>query len=174
MLEPVPRPRPSLRRVALWAFLALVGLLLLAQLVPYGRDHANPPVTRAARMDPATQSIVTETCADCHSNRTRWPWYSNIAPASWFIQSDVDGGRKILNFSEWDKAQPSVEELARVITSGRMPPAKYKLLPNHAKARLSDAETRRLIGGLRRLYANDPPAAIKQIGTKRFASITRP
>ena len=83
------------------------------------------------------------------------------------MQSDVDGGRKILNFSEWDKPQPALAELVDVISRGQMPPLKYRVLPNHAKARLSDAEKARLIAGLRRLYATDPPAAIKAIGTQR-------
>jgi hypothetical protein len=160
-----PRPRPSLRRLAVRGGLVLVALLLVIQLVPYGRDHSNPPVTREARMDPATRVVVTETCADCHGNRTRWPWYASVAPASWFAQSDVDGGRKVLNFSEWDQPQPDVDELAQVIANGRMPPTKYRLL--HGDARLSDAEKDRLIAGLRRLYDADPPAGIKPVGTQR-------
>ncbi len=165
-MSAVPRPRPSLRAVALRVGLAALALLLLIQLVPYGRDHDNPPVTQAAALDPGTRAIVAEACADCHSNLTRWPWYTNVAPASWFAQSDVDGGRETLNFSEWDTPQPAVDELAEVIASGQMPPRKYRVLPNHTEARLSDAEKTRLIAGLRRLYATDPPAAIKEIGTQ--------
>ena len=52
-----------------------------------------------------------------------------------------------------------------------MPPLKYRVLPNHAKARLSEAEKARLIAGLRRLYATDPPAAIKRIGTQRRSRV---
>ena len=161
-----PRPRPPLRRVLLVLALGGLALLLVIQLVPYGRAHTNPPVTQEARMDPATQAVVTESCADCHSNRTRWPWYTNVAPMSWIAQSDVDGGRKVLNFSEWDRPQPALRELVEVIQSGQMPPTKYKILPNHAKARLDDAQKARLIAGLRRLYATDPPQ-IKAIGTQR-------
>lgn len=166
-MSAAPRPRPSLRALAIRVGLAALAVFALIQLVPYGRDHTNPPVTRAAKLDPATRAIVTETCADCHSNLTRWPWYTSVAPASWFAQSDVDGGRETLNFSEWDRAQPPVDELAEVVASGQMPPTKYKILPNHAKARLSDAEKAKLIAGLRRLYATDPPAGIKIVGTKR-------
>lgn len=162
-----PRPRPPLRRVLLVLALGALAVLLVIQLVPYGRDHANPPVTQQARMDPATQAVVTESCADCHSNRTRWPWYTNVAPMSWIAQSDVTGGRKNLNFSRWDTAQPSIEQVAKAISTGEMPPLKYRLLPNHAKARLNDAQRRALVAGLRRLYRTDPPAAIKIVGTKR-------
>jgi len=160
-------PRPSLRRLVAIGLGGLVVLMLLIQLVPYGRDHSNPPVTKAAAFDAATRQIVTDTCADCHSNLTRWPWYASVAPASWFVQSDVDGGRKILNFSEWDQPQPALAKLVKVIADGQMPPLKYRVLPNHAKARLSGGEKTRLIAGLRRLYATDPPAGIKAIGTQR-------
>jgi hypothetical protein len=166
-MSAAPRPRPSLRAVALRVGLATLAVFVLIQAVPYGRDHDNPPVTKAAALDAPTRAIVAEACADCHSNLTRWPWYTHVAPASWFAQSDVDGGRQVLNFSEWDRAQPAVDELAEVVASGQMPPRKYRVLPNHAKARLSDAEKARLIAGLRRLYATDPPAAIKAIGTQR-------
>ena len=136
-------PRPSLRRVALVTGLGLLALFALIQLVPYGRDHTNPPVTQAAALDPGTRAIVTETCADCHSNTTRWPWGPRTvcAPASWFARSDVDGGRRrpeLLRVGP--RPQPAVEELAEVIASGQMPPRKYRILPNHAKARLSGAE----------------------------------
>ena len=160
-------PRPSLRRLAAIGLGGLLALLLVIQLVPYGRDHTNPPVTKAAVFDAGTQQIVTETCADCHSNLTRWPWYAGVAPASWFVQSDVDGGRKVLNFSEWDTPQPALSKLVGAISRGQMPPRKYRVLPNHAKARLSQAQKAQLIAGLRRLYATDPPAAIKAIGTQR-------
>jgi len=160
-------PRPSLRRLAAIGAGGLLVLLVVIQPVPYGRDHTNPPVTKAAAFDPGTRRIVTETCADCHSNLTRWPWYSNVAPASWFVQSDVDGGRKVLNFSRWDQPQPALEKLVKVVAEGQMPPLKYRVLPNHAKARLSKAQKAELIAGLRHLYATDPPAAIKAIGTQR-------
>ena len=165
-MTPAPRPRPPLRRVALVLGGGLVALLLVIQLVPYGRDHSNPPVTRAARMDAATRAVVADACADCHSNRTRWPWYTNVAPLSWIAQSDVEGGRKILNFSRWDTAQPSADQVAAAITEGEMPPLKYRVLPNHARARLDDGERRALAAGIRRLYRDDPPAAIKIVGTR--------
>ena len=157
-------PRPSPRRLALTLGGGLVALLLVIQLVPYGRDHTNPPVTKAAVLDAATRQIVTETCADCHSNLTHWPWYASVAPASWFVQSDVDGGRKILNFSEWDTPQPALAKLVAVISRGQMPPLKYRVLPNHAKARLSSKQKQELIAGFKQLYATQPPVAIRRGG----------
>jgi len=167
-----PRRRPPLRTILKWGGLGLVVLLVLAQLVPYGRDHTNPPVTQAAKFpSAAVAKIAADSCGDCHSNLTKWPWYTNVAPASWLVQSDVDGGREHLNFSEWDKPQPSADAVIRQIQSGEMPPLKYTIMPNHASARLSAAQKRLLIQGIRELYATDPPAAIKRSGSTPYAML---
>ena len=154
-----------MKRILRWAVPAGLGLFLLIQLVPYGRDHADPPVTQAAVFkSPAVQQLATDSCSDCHSNLTKWPWYTNVAPASWLVMNDVEGGRKIMNLSEWDKAQPALDEVVEKIQSGEMPPLKYKIMPNHAKARLSDSEKKQLIAGFRQVYADQPPVAIRQGG----------
>jgi hypothetical protein len=135
---------------------ALVVVFGLIQLVPYGRAHSNPPVTSAVRWDsPRTAELVKGACQDCHSNLTNWRWYSNIAPGSWLIQRDVNGGRDHLNFSRWNTPQPSVDQVVRQISGGGMPPLQYKLV--HADARLSASDKRQLIAGLRATYAKDPP-----------------
>ena len=143
----------------MWIAGAALGALLLIQAVPYGRTHSNPTPSREARIpDPAARALFTDACADCHSDHTDWRWYSNVAPASWLIQNDVDGGRSAFNVSEWDKPQPDLGELVEQIDGGGMPPLQYSLI--HPSARLSATEKRRLAEGLRRLYATDPPAAI--------------
>ena len=144
------------RRLGLVAA-GLLGLLLLAQAIPYGRAHAHRRPTRSARFDSAaTRVLVANACADCHSYETKWRWYSNIAPASWLVQHDVDEGRSSLNFSTWDRPQPSVDEVVEQVLSGSMPPIQYKVA--HPAARLTKAERRHLADGLRRTYVADPPA----------------
>ena len=153
-----------MKRILKWAVPAGLGLFLLIQLVPYGRDHANPPVTQAAVFkSPAVQQLATDSCNDCHSNLTKWPWYTNVAPASWLVQQDVDEGRTIMNLSTWDKPQPELGDVVEQVQSGEMPPLKYKVMPNHAAARLSDAQKRQLADGFRELYATQPPS-IRQGG----------
>ena len=91
-----------MRRILLGVLAVLVVGFLTIQLVPYGRDHTNPPVTGEPPWDsPETRAMAVASCFDCHSNETEWPWYSNIAPFSWRIQSHVDEGREVLNFSQW-------------------------------------------------------------------------
>jgi hypothetical protein len=96
-------------RARWWLFrvgVVLIGALLLIQLVPYGRDHDNPPVQSEPPWDsPDTRALARQACFDCHSNETEWPAYANIAPVSWLVQRDVDEGRAVLNFSEWQRPQ---------------------------------------------------------------------
>ncbi len=154
-----------MKRILMWSVAGGLGLFVLIQLVPYGHGHKNPPVTQAAVFhSAAVQQIVTNSCADCHSNLTKWPWYTNVAPASWLVQNDVSGGRKIMNLSEWDKPQPPLDEIVEKIQSGEMPPLKYKVMPNHSAARLSSKQKQQLIAGFRQLYAAQPPTAIWQRG----------
>jgi hypothetical protein len=89
------------RTILKWTALGLVALLVAIQLVPYGRDHTNPASGRKIAWDsPRTEGLMTDACMDCHSNLTKWPWYSNIAPISWLVQKDVEDGRRELNLSD--------------------------------------------------------------------------
>jgi len=126
----------------------LLGGLILIQLIPYGRDHTNPPVVSEPKWDtPQTRELASRACFDCHSNETIWPWYSNIAPASWLVQHDVEEGRQRLNFSNWNaNTFREVGEISEVVQEGEMPPLQYLLI--HSNARLSDAEKSQLISGL--------------------------
>lgn len=127
-----------------------VGALLVAQAVPYGRDHSNPPVTGEPAWPSArVRELADRACFDCHSHATRWPWYSHVAPMSWLVQRDVDRGRRRLDFSAWDRPQRGAHEAAEEVEKGEMPPWFY--LPLHAEARLSDAEKAELIAGLKAL-----------------------
>lgn len=143
-----------IRRFIKWGGLGVLGFLVLAQAVPYGRSHTNPPVTKEPAWDSAaTRTQAVKSCFDCHSNKTTWPWYSNVAPMSWLVQSDVDGGRNILNFSEWDKPQEG-RDAADVVRAEEMPPLQYTLI--HRGAKMSDAEREAFVRGLEATLAASP------------------
>ena len=134
-----------------WSRIAvgLLGTFLVIQLVPYGRDHTNPPVTGEPTWDgPETRALAKQACFDCHSNETDWPAYASIAPASWLVQRDVKEGRAILNFSEWPRPQEEAKKASEEVLEGEMPPAACALV--HAHARLNAAERDRLAQGLAR------------------------
>lgn len=128
------------RRILLFG----VGGFLAIQLVPYGWRHPNPPVTEAKAWPSAeVEAIARESCYACHSNETRWPVYSYIAPMSWLVRSDVEKGREELN---WSTGEFEDDDSVEAIESGEMPPSKYTLL--HPGARLSDKEKAALIAAL--------------------------
>jgi len=158
---PAPRGR-RWKRWLMWGALGSVVLFGLIQLIPYGRAK-NPPVTRAAVWPSAqAQTLAENACYDCHSNLTKQWWATEIAPASWLAQADVDGGRNALNFSEWDRPQAGLDDVTETVRSDSMPPIQYKLF--HGNARLSGTERQQLVDGLTQLYATDPPAGTKQGG----------
>lgn len=118
-------------------FLIAIALFTAMQLVP-AEMRTNPPTnpthTIEARLDvpPRIESMLKTSCANCHSNETRWPWYSSIAPVSWLLASDVNRARSAMNLSDWS-ARPGVERgfLAAAcigVKSQRMPPSNYRLL----------------------------------------------
>ena len=138
-----------MKRIILIILAILVGGFLLIQLVPYGRNHANPPVLSEPNWDsPETRALAERACFDCHSNETVWPWYSNIAPVSWLVYHDTEEGRQYLNFSEWgsNREGEEGEEMVEQIKKGDMPLPIY--LPTHPEARLTPAEKTALINGL--------------------------
>ncbi len=134
------------REVALLAGVvaALFGVI---QLLPVGAPRSNPPVVAEPQWDsPRTRELFFRACADCHSNQSRWPWYSKVAPASWLVAHDVAEAREHLNVSEWHRPQRDADEAAEMVRKGEMPFWIYR--PMHAEARLDDATKRELIAGL--------------------------
>jgi mono/diheme cytochrome c family protein len=135
-----------MRTLFKWVGLSLLLLFGIAQVIPYGRAHKNPPASKEASWDsPRTKELFDRACADCHSNRTRWPWYSVIAPLSWMVQRHVDEGREKLNMSA---LAPSGERdnAAEEILEREMPIASYLWL--HPEAKLTNAERRELALGM--------------------------
>ncbi len=138
-------------RIVKYGVVAVLALFVFVQFIPVDRN--NPPVQGAIRAPNEVITILRKACYDCHSNETRWPWYSRIAPFSWLVAEHVHEGRKHLNFSTWDQynrknKDHKMEDLIDVIKEGEMPLASYLLL--HPDARLSPQETKRLIQ-----WAND-------------------
>jgi hypothetical protein len=146
----------SQSRSLLLAIVLPVALLLLIQLVPYGRIHTNPPPGIQVAWDsPRTLELARRACFNCHSNETEWPWYSSIAPLSWRIQHHVTEGREKLNFTAFDAASKDMAEAAgeaaETVTKCEMPPQDYLLM--HPEARLNAEEKRALVAGFEATFA---------------------
>jgi hypothetical protein len=134
-------------KVAGLVLAVLLGGFILVQVIPYGHNHTNPPVVTELKWDsPRTKELAQRSCFDCHSNETIWPWYSNIAPGSWLIYSDVVEGRSRLNFSDWNNSSRRANEATEVVLEGRMPPFQYVII--HKNALLNSSEREELAKGL--------------------------
>lgn len=134
-------------------FLTMVASIAALQLVP-GPAKQNPPVQKEhmvqahVNLPPAASKVLEKSCFNCHSNETRWPWYSRIAPVSWFVAKDVDKARRTMNFSEWSVQNGRKPETAIAawqascldLQKQRMPTNAYMML--HPEARVSPEEVK--------------------------------
>jgi hypothetical protein len=134
-------PEIAAKRVGLIA----AALLVCAQLLPVARDNPPAPAPNLAYAGapPDVRAVFNQSCANCHSNQTAWPWYSYVAPFSWIVAHDVHRGRRKLNFSEWatyspKKQQDKLESICDQVVNGDMPDGKYLLV--HRNARLSQQQ----------------------------------
>lgn len=125
----------------------LIIVLVVIQFVPVKLNQSdiadqgdfilneNPPKELAV--------IIKSSCYDCHSNYTRYPWYNNIAPVSWWLKSHIDEGKDELNFSEWTsysekRKKHKLKEFVEMIEEREMPLNSY--LWTHSDAELSDEQ----------------------------------
>lgn len=141
--------KQSVRKLLRWIVLVLAGLFAVIQLIRPART--NPPVDESRTIESHTQltpeaaAILNRSCNDCHSNQTRWPWYTNVAPVSWFVINHVNDGRRQMNFSDWAQYDRSEQEnylkkICREVKSGDMPIHSYLWL--HGDAKLSGEDVK--------------------------------
>ena len=110
---------------------------------PSPRAPDQSPLLRGARIDPVTLGIVERSCQNCHSERTEWPWYSHLPPASWLLHRDVAQARNRMNLSRWDGYTPAEQQallsaIGGAARTGVMPPRRYTVL--HPSSVLSPQE----------------------------------
>lgn len=135
-----------------WIGGGLLVILIGMQFFPI--DKTNPPINEAdtfeALENPPQEiaMILKKACNDCHSNATKYPWYTNVAPLSWWIKGHIDHGRGELNFSEWGtynlrKKLHKMEEVAEEVEATKMPLLSYAIA--HSEAFISKEERAALV-----------------------------
>ncbi len=135
----------------------LAGCLLIVQFITIQRT--NPPLKGDLAAPAQIKSLFREACYDCHSNETRWPWYTYIAPVSWLVEHDVESGRKELNFSEWESYYPTTQRrklqwMDKALREETMPPWTYRIL--HPGAGLTQEDLAMLEQWIEAEIANRP------------------
>ena len=128
------------------AFWILVVIAILLQFVQV--ERTNPPVTGEIDAPEQVMSILQRSCYDCHSNETKWPLYSYVAPVSWLVADDVHEGRRHMNFSQWadyntKQKNHKREECGELVEEGEMPLWFY--LPLHPEAQLLPEDVKILV-----------------------------
>ncbi|MGC4129386.1 MAG: heme-binding domain-containing protein [Bergeyella sp.] len=123
-------------------------------------EKTNPPVNKGMdfltiKKTPETiASQIRNSCYDCHSNETKYPWYSYVQPFGWFLQNHIKEGRKELNFSTFATYEPKrqahkLEEAAEMVEHDAMPLESYLLI--HDEAKMTDAQKTEMINYFKRI-----------------------
>ena len=134
------------------ALIIIVVILIGIQFITI--DKTNPPVDMEKDFITLTNppselgNIIKSACYDCHSHHTKYPWYSNVAPASWLMKEHINNGRNHLNFSIWTdykekKKDHKLEECIEMVKSGEMPMEGYVMF--HEEAEINHEQKMQLI-----------------------------
>jgi hypothetical protein len=172
-----PRLKKLLKLAVVAGVVGFVALQLFPAKVlgiPTEEIGNNPPERfdiAQAGASPEVKAIMVKACMDCHSNETRWPAYTKIAPGSWLMARDIHNGRNHLNLSKWgevdeDERQTDKENMWDQIEDKKMPPWFY-VEPFHHDAKLTDAEKAALKGWL--LAKKEAPKADEKAADKPAA-----
>ncbi len=137
-------------------FLKIAVLLIIVVFVVlqfFRPSFTNPqiivgqPIEDSLAVPAEVQMVLSRSCNDCHSNKTLYPWYSQVSPFSWFLAGHIEDGRRELNFSEWgtyseNKKAQKLEEICEMVDAGGMPLPSYLWI--HRDAALSEEQKRLL------------------------------
>lgn len=134
------------------AFIILVVVIIAIQF--FRIDKTNPEsdpnvdMFVAENVPDDVQLLLKTACYDCHSNTATYPWYTNVAPVSWWIKHHINEGREELNFNEWGSYSTKrklhkLEEIEEMIEEKEMPLPSYLWV--HGEAKLNDQQQRKLI-----------------------------
>ena len=138
-------------------FLTLTGLILLVaflgiQFIPRKENQSDytskSDFTRVYEVPENIKVLLQNSCYDCHSNNTNYPWYHKIQPAAMYLDKHIEEGKEELNLSEFGKYSSrrqlsKLRSMSSQIKDGEMPLKSYTLI--HQSAKLSDKEKEELI-----------------------------
>ncbi len=136
-----------MKKIIFWIAMAFLGI----QLIPVDRE--NKPINRKDNFVDINKTpddvkvILKNACYDCHSNETKYPSYSYVAPISWTVKDHINEGREHLNFSEWgsynkELKQNAVEKTISTVKNLEMPMPSY--IGYHPKANLTTQQRKML------------------------------
>ena len=134
---------------AIWITLAVIVII---QFIDSRLPQTAPPgpkeLSVTEKMPSDVKELMSKACYDCHSMESRFPWYSHVAPVKWLVKSDILGGRRHVNFSDWGDYQDKqkvkkLDDIHEEVEKHDMPPSNYLLM--HKEARLTDTDRQKIV-----------------------------
>lgn len=134
----------------------LIALVVILVVIQFFRpeknlsgENRNDISTRYAMSD-SVKTILAVACNDCHSNKTEYPWYSNVQPVAWWLNGHIEDGKRHLNFSDFTSSSIArqnhkFEETIEVLEENEMPLSSYTWLGLHSQANLTDEQKKTLM-----------------------------
>ena len=122
-----------------------IGFIVLLVIIQFFRiDKTNPTIIQENDFISITnppeniKNLLKTSCYDCHSNESTYPWYTNVAPISWWVKQHINEAREELNFSEWGaftekRKKHKLEECFEMVEEGEMPLKSYLIVHDEAK-----------------------------------------
>lgn len=135
-----------------WLAVLVVAIVLVIQVIPVERNVSTVPpgqsFEKTEKVPANVAAILKVSCYDCHSNNSRYPWYSELQPGAWFMAQHIKKGRDELNFDEFNnyskrRKKAKIKSIISQIEKEEMPLKSYLML--HSSARLSAADKMDLI-----------------------------
>ena len=143
--------------VKIIALILLVGFVGI-QFVPTDLNQSDTvPKTDFLLVNNTQENIsalLQESCYDCHSNNTEYPWYNKVQPVAWFLEDHINEGKEELNFNDWDaysnrRKNSKLKSIISQVKDDEMPLASYTLI--HKDAKLSNSEKTLIIDYMKNL-----------------------
>ena len=133
-------------------FYLLIILLVIAQFKRI--DKTNPVSVpeedffSLVKAPDDIENLIRTSCYDCHSHNSEYPWYSDLAPVSWWLADHITEGREHMNFSIWgqfdaEKQDHKLEECVEMLEDKEMPMLPYMIA--HRDAWLSQEDREQLV-----------------------------
>jgi hypothetical protein len=146
--------------------LSLLAILVIIQFIRPEKNESGDKtydITTQYHVPENIQATFAVACNDCHSNKTRYPWYSKVQPLAWWMASHVEDGKRHLNLSEFTKSKINrqnhkLEEIIETVKEHEMPLPSYTWMGMHSDADLTE-EQRQAIAN----WAQSKMDSLKQV-----------
>lgn len=128
--------------------LVIIGIQLIPTDLPATSTNNAGDIIKSGLVSQDVAMLLKTSCYSCHSNETKYPWYSHVAPSSWLVAHDVRAGREELNFSTWQdydlrKMLGKLDDITSEVGEGRMPLGIYTLM--HPSSKLDEAQRKLIV-----------------------------